>query len=149
MGKRDRYKDNGIYEEAYKQVDATMFQTEKERTKNDNEKLKRLVEYYDMTLPYNKEELENDEENRSIHRGEWPQLANYQAKPLSFTEKTKDRDGRTVTNTEEIDLTMPISHCPVQNIVTNNIMGSIIAHPLRPVVKDYSMTGRKYREEQK
>ena len=148
MGKRDRYKDNGIYEEAYKQVDATMFQTEKERTKNDNEKLKRLVEYYDMTLPYNKEELENDEENRSIHRGEWPQLANYQAKPLSFTEKTKDRDGRTVTNTEEIDLTMPISHCPVQNIVTNNIMGSIIAHPLRPVVKDYSMTGRKYREEQ-
>lgn len=118
-----------------------MFLTAKEKSYNDNELTKKMIDTVDGLLRPSLSRIEKINEAWHLHGGKWPELDLYLG------------DGGVVIREEDgngVNMNMNdfITHHPKINNITNFIHGDIIMQPLIPIVKDFSAHGRKYREEE-
>lgn len=116
-----------------------MFLTARQKSENDFELGKKMIDTVDGMLRNNLDRIELINECWHLHAGKWPELAIRLGKdPVVM----KDEAGNKI----DLNLDDYITHHPKINNVTAYIMGHIITQPLIPIVKDFSSYGRSYRE---
>lgn len=125
---------------AYNNSSGELFLTAQQKSANNNQLIKEMIDNVDGMLPIDGDRVNKIDEFWNLHNGIWPQMESYlNGQRMVFSDM--DSDG------EPLNPNSFIVHHPKINNVTEWIMGDIIEQQLRPVVRDFSIHGRKYREE--
>lgn len=121
------------------------FTSNKDKVKNNKQLAKDVLLYYAAGFQPNAERVALINENWHLKEGVWPEMDTILA--------NKDYVMRVVTEDGDTESAMSLSnganigHYPKINTITRNLIDTVAAPPLVAIAKDYSMYGRKYREE--
>lgn len=118
-----------------------MFLSAKEKSANNFDLAKQMIDTVDSLLGKSGERIRRINENWNLHSGKWPEMDLYLADEDEVLGDS-DSEGR------RMNLNDFIVHHPKINNITNYILGDIITQPLIPIVKDFSSYGRKHREQE-
>lgn len=116
------------------------FLTAKEKSANDYELAKLMVDNCDAMLRTDADRIWKINECWHLHNARWPEMDIY----LGLSDEVmsnKDGEGRPFNQNDFI------VHHPKINNISSYVLGEMITQPLIPIVRDFSARGRKFREE--